>query len=207
MNYTSVKEIVTDIEQEVPIIQTVLENIIRRGEPFAPMLVFYGTPETKSLICCPMAQEENFLSRMVAVADAMHLYNAINASAVTVTLISQIELDNTMYDLLNIFVMNQSNAFNIRIPYSIDNDQNVIWHNQYGEVLEVDDMELDTNGKEMINMFYHYIHAEMIGFTPAEVLSYLACNGAAIEQFTTKYEYFKYSEATTNEIPNTQTTS
>jgi hypothetical protein len=200
VNLDQIKKVIADIEEEIPIIRTTVENVILKGDIPSPMLVFYNSTSERGLVVAPSSDEDTFLSRMRSVADTLHLYRSMEAAAVTVTFASKIELDNTLYELLNIFVMNDDYAFSIRLPFIINEDQSVNWFTQLDEATPVDEIELDDTGRDMVSMFYHYTHADKIGFSPSDILSYLACKGAAIEQINTKYEYVQYSsEADSND--------
>jgi len=191
MNLQPIIDIIADIENEIDAIKTVTQKTQLRHEPFSPMILFYENPTTKTLLVVPYSEEQDFTSKMVSIAEAMHLYKATEAYAVQVSFTAKIEYDQTLYQMLNILVMTFDHAFILEFPYIINEDATITWHSQYDAVRSVDDMEVDDIGKDMFSMFYHYIHAGNIGFSPTEILSYLANSGAVIHQFNSKYTYFE----------------
>ena len=191
MNLQPIIDLIEDIENEIATIKTVAEKSHLRHEPFSPMLVFYENSTTKNLLVAPYSEKEDFISKMVSIAETMHLHKATQGYAVQVSFTAKIEYDETLYEMLNILVMTFDYAFILNFPYIINEDATITWHSQYDTVRSIDDMEVDDIGKDMFSMFYHYIHTGSIGFSPTEILSYLAKSGAAIHQFNSKYTYFE----------------
>lgn len=193
MNLQPVIDLVADIENEIAALKIVVENSHLRYETFAPMIVFYDDPTTKTLVVVPHAEQDDFISKMVAIAEVMHLHKATGAYAAQVAFTAKIEYDNTLYEMLNVLVMTSDYAFILELPYLVNQDAAITWHSQYDTVRSIDEMEVDETGRDMFSMFYHYTHADNIGFKPTEILSYLAKSGAAIHQINSKYMYFEPS--------------
>jgi hypothetical protein len=193
MNYDNVVALVEDIENEVAIIKTVLENCSSVNENFVPMLIFYSSPKDKQLVVAP-AWGDTFQTRMRSIADALHLFSAIRSYSVIVSFCTKAEYDNITYQMLNVYVMSEEHASAITLPYSTDDNGVVNWEDRYSSISSIDELETDDTGREVFSMFYHYLHLTESVLTPSNILTYLSARGAAIVQFSSKYQYYEMSE-------------
>jgi hypothetical protein len=193
MNYDKIQILVEDISDEVAVIKTVVENVTSSGEPFAPMLVFYSAPNVKEFVVAPQ-WGTTFEAKMRSIADTLQLFKATNSQSVIISFCTKAEYDSTMYQLLNIYVVSYDHAFAITLPYSVNDNNNVIWNDQHSACSALDELETDDMGRDVFSMFYHYVHLDETILTAREIFTYLSARGAAIVQFNSKYQYFELSE-------------
>lgn len=192
IDYTETALAVTDIEKESAILKTVLENCEARNEEFIPMVIFYSNKDTKDLVVA-MNYFDDFPSKMTAIAEALHLYSAMNSNAVIVAVTSKMLHNNEEYSALTMSLLTHSAAWSIVHPYRIENSE-VVWYNDISYIHELDAEDVDEVGQDVYSMFYVFTHLERTAFSPSEILSYLAFKGAAIHQINTKIEYFAPQE-------------
>lgn len=188
MNLEPITTYIKDIESEIAILKTVHESCTAKDYEFVPMVVFYTNSETKDLVVAP-AHYRDLTEKMVSIAECLHLYAAIHASAAYVAMQSKLQLNDIEYNAITISVVCNERAWNISLPYTVENNT-VTWHNEMSTLHEFDDDIADDVSKDIINMFYNFTHLEAISFTAAEILSYLSSKGAAIEMFAGNYHYF-----------------
>lgn len=191
MDLSTIQEsLVEDIEQEAFVLKSTLETTYLTDGKYIPFLVFYKNPKEKTFAIAPQ-ESDSFIYRMKNIAEVLHLYSALDASAVTITFTSKISIHDNEYELFNLFVLNQDHAWLVHYPFTVE-DGIVKWYPELDSCTPVDSYDFDEVGKDMVSMFYNFIHIQESAFTVAEILSYLSTTDAAIHQFDQKYEYFNF---------------
>lgn len=190
-NLSEVQKYVSNIEDEITALKTTLETITEQQESFVPMTIFYNSPDNKILVVAPNASGSS-VDRIRSVAEVMHLFNPLNATAAVVCLQSKIERNNNIYQCLNLFVLTEPFAWMIQLPYTLD-DNKITWLDEYRTCDEIDSIEMDETGKDIATMFYYLTHISAPFFTAGEILSYISSTGGAISQINANIEYFDFS--------------
>lgn len=189
INFNTISEIITDIENEVRICKSLLETTRKNHDSnYAPMIVFYSDPDTKQLVVAPKIQDE-FEDSMLAVAETMHLYSSLKSYAAILSMTTKMMDEDILYEALILHVLSDEFAHNIVLPYRII-DNNIVWNDDLAYSSAIDEEDIDSKGKEIVSMLYVFTHINESIFSPAEILSYLSSKGAAIHQISTKIEYF-----------------
>lgn len=176
----NLKHVCSDIETEVSILKGTLEANFRQNINYSPMLTFFG-PDNKRQIAVVIPSAETFEDTVIRLTEALHLYVALNSNCVTISLRTKTTHNNNNYDTLNLFLLSETHAWQLTYPYSIDDSNNIVWHNDLHEIEAVDEIEYDSNIKEMITAFYCMTHLIQPAFTVSEIISYLSSQNAAIQ--------------------------
>lgn len=192
MNINKVAEYITNIEEEIGIYKMVNENVASRNEAYVPMIVFYSSPTEKSYVVAPH-HDNTFNNKMLAIAETLHLYSSSLAHAAIISMLNQVVINDNTYQSLDIYALSLNNAYLIQLPFEI-NGTEVKWLEEHQECTSIDELDVDSTGKDVLSMFYHYIHIDSTIFTPEDVLSYLSFKKAEINTFSTKVQYLNFVE-------------
>lgn len=174
------KHICSDIETEVSILKGTLEANSVKNYNYTPMLTFFSS-ENKRQIAIVIPSAETFEDTVIRLTESLHLFVALNSASVTISLKTKVVYNNNHYDTLNIFLLSNSHAWQLTYPYTLDESNNVTWHDDLHEILSIDEVEYNSNIKEMITTFYYMTHLPESAFTVSEVLSYLSSQNAAVQ--------------------------
>jgi len=177
--HESFKECNNLIFEEIDAFKNSIEKISETSTAFSPMLTFMSSSTERALtIVTP--NQDTFDDTFTRIAEALHLYPAINAYSVVLAFSSKKQYDDNIYDSLNIFLLTDSFAGLASYPYTVNTDKTVTWHEQHAEMLNIDDSDFDPQFKDMLTMFFYFTHLEAPAYTTSEVLSYLSRIGCAI---------------------------
>lgn len=191
-NLSEVQKYVSNIEDEIIALKTTMETMTEQQESFVPMTIFYNSPDNKILVVAPNSSGTP-VDRIRSVAEVMHLFNPLDASAAVVCLHSKIERNENIYPCLNLFVLTEPYAWTIQLPYTLDNNK-ITWLDDYRVCAEIDTVDMDESGKDIATMFYYLTHISTPFFSAGEVLSYISSTGGAISQVNSNIEYFDFSQ-------------
>lgn len=171
-------EIVSDFQDELSIHKTLVEKAFDRSEKYSPMLIFYTDPSTKNIVVVP--DTEVFVDLLPKISETMHLFNALESSAVIVSIASKIAIDDVTYDSINFFIAARHVAYIYYMPYTVDNNK-ITWYDEVCFAQELLSTDFDTNGQDLINIIRGHVHVEKSPFSASEVLNYLSYRGYAIQ--------------------------
>lgn len=189
INFNSISDLITDIENEIKICKSLLESVkSENNSEYVPMIVFYSNSDTKQLVVAPKSTQD-FDEKMLAIAEAMHLFTPLESYAAILSLTTKMKHDDELYEALTLHVLSQDHAYNIILPYQFINNT-VVWNDDLAYSSMIDEEDIDDTGKDIVSMLYLFVHIEKSIFSPSEILSYLSSKGAAIHQISTKIEYF-----------------
>lgn len=188
LNLTEIEKTVAIIESELAAFKMVIESCAVKEEPFVPMTVFYTDKNTKSIVVA-IKESNDLVEKYTRLAEVMHLYKPLDSTAATIALLSTVVDEDTSHDALTVSVLSDSYAWNIVLPFYVNEDSIITWDNDAAYINEIDKQDVDQIGRDIFSMLFTFTHAESVEFTPSEILSYLAHTGAAIHQVNTNIQY------------------
>lgn len=179
LDFTTIAEVVTNFDHEVDIHKTVLEASIKNGTPYCPMCIFYTSPDRKDYLITFNDFESNE-AMLPKLSEALHFYSARDCSAVVISIVSRLNLDDVMYDSLNFFIAARHAAYIYYLPFS-HNEGVVTWHTESSLITELAHAEMDATGSSFVNLLHAHINVDTSVFDAAEVLNYLSYHNFAIQ--------------------------
>jgi len=170
------------IHQEIDTLKHTIEKCVAEKTSYSPMLTFMSSVDTRTLTVV-IPNQNNYEDTFVRLAEVLHLYAAIEAYCVVISISTKKEIDNKQYDVLTIFNLTSDFAGIISIPYTVDSSNALTWHDDLFQIEDIDDQDFDPTTKDMITMFFFFTHIEKPAYTASEVLSYLSNIGCALYMF------------------------
>ena len=179
-DYTKLIEICNPIVAEISVIKSVVESSTTRS--IDPLVIFFKDENVKTTLV-GFSKLPSFEDNILRLSEIMHLYGALKSHCCIIAMPAKISRDNTIYDSVNLFLLSDDDAWTISLPYLTENNQ-VIWYDEFSEILKIDDADFDGTSKEMVSMFYFMTHLHNQAYTAPEIMSYLSLYNVTIHQFT-----------------------
>lgn len=134
-------------------------------EPVPPQRIFFA-----------VANNLNLQERYFNVSSIFHVYNAINATSGIIITFSKYGEN----DALIATVISHEYAYVFIYPYE-KNDDKIQWLDDLTESSHVDDFEFDSNGTDIISMYYYYSHLNHAPYSLSHIYSYLSAQNIPFE--------------------------
>lgn len=182
MQLQNLENVCSNISSEIIVLKSLLESLHSHGNSYLPMLTFFSDKDTRLFTVNTPAQQ-TFDDSLIRISEALHLYSAANCESVVISLNASIHKDDVQYSSLIVFLLSDSAAWQINLPYIIQSDNTFFWHNdlfEVNQIVEEDIHSIENLTKDMLTMFYVYTHIDHSPYTLSEVLSYLSTTGAMI---------------------------
>ena len=176
----SVQEVVTLIKEELSAVKTIVETNLSEinSTKIAPLIVFFTSPETRYIVASSSASGD-FADVVCRISEVMNIYPLIDAHAAVISMNTNVEIDDDVVSAINTFVISYEQAWSITTPYEVYGNE-VVWWNDKVNIELIDDLQLDDESRQMVSMFYMYVHVNDVHFTMSELLSYLSTMDTAI---------------------------
>jgi len=176
----NLKDICSEIEIEFSILKGTLEANYSNNHNYQPMITFFDFSNKRQIvIVLPCA--ETFEDTLIRLTETLYLFAALDSNSVVVSFKTKVIHNEQYYDALNVFLLSQTHAWQVTFPYTVSDTNAIIWHDNLNEIIAVDNIEYDSNIKEMITAFYYITHLPKSAFSPSEIISYLSSQNAAIK--------------------------
>jgi hypothetical protein len=177
----TIKNVVSIADDTLYAMRHTCETIIANKTSFHPMLTFFSS-EDKVALSAVVNSSDNFEQTLVRISESLYLYPPLKAHAVMIAINSDLHDDSGNYlsSSLNVFTLSEIYGFFTTMPYTVDSQSKVTWHDDKFETVNVLDGQFEGISKEMVNLFYMFTHMDYPPYTVQEVLSYLSFVGTIV---------------------------
>lgn len=134
-------------------------------EPAPPQGIFFAANTNKD-------PKEKYFN----VSSIFHVYGALNATSGIVINYAKYGEHSAMIAT----VISHEYAYIFIYPYE-QNDGQLQWLDDMAESSHVDDFELDSDGTDIVSMYYYYSHLNHTPYPLSDIYSYLSANGITFE--------------------------
>lgn len=144
-------------------------------EPPSPQGIFFGASGISNV-------EEKYFN----ISSIFHVYGALDATSGIIVNYAKYGENNAMI----ITVICNEYAYIFIYPYQKNNDK-IKWLDDLTESSHVDEFEFDSNGTDIISMYYYYSHLNHTPYSLSDIYSYLSAIGVT----------FHFEENTDADVP------
>lgn len=178
-DYTKLIEVCKPIVSEISVIKSVVESSINKE--IDPLVIFFKDEEIKTTVV-GFNKLSTFEDNILRFSEILHLYRALDSYSCIIAMPAKMSIDNVLYKTVNIFLLSDSDAWSIILPFLVENN-NVKWYDEFSQITPINDCDFEDSSKEMISMFYFMTHIDNPAYNAAEIMSYLSLYNVAIHQF------------------------
>lgn len=192
VDYDTLKPLFSDIQKEVSILKSLVEQQLSNDMKYHPMVAFISHSDNR-MMAVTVPNVGTFEENSYALSEIMHLFPAFSAKTAIITMTAKIDINDHLYDLLNVFILSDDSAYILTLPYTHTQNNTFTWHDDISNLTNLADMDGEHEGADFISMLFVFTHMPGPVFTSSEILSYLSYKGYAIQDFQNKFSYFEMS--------------